>query len=231
MFRPISDKQPARLVMVPGWGFDWRPFARSSPPPGSVVYTGEDLQDFTADLHRWLMPHDNKTISLLGWSMGAYAVADFAVHHPAMVDRLILVSARGRYEPQDIDPVRVHLSRNRRAFLGKFYRDCFSAGEGALYRWFQSTLLHEYLDQMTMERLYRGLDWLSTVRLESDRLRSCRDLVLVHGTADRIADPEEAQQLARTLPNAKTVWLKDAGHLPFLRDDFAEQVYGKPACD
>jgi len=231
MFKHISKGQAARLVMVPGWAFDWRPLARSSPPLGGVAYTGENPREFSADLRRWLGPKDDQTISLLGWSMGAYAVADFAVRHPAMVNRLILVSARSRYGPQDIDPVRAFLRRNRKAFLGKFYRDCFSTDEGDSYRWFRSTLLHEYLDQMNLERLNRELDWLSTARLDIDRLRTCRDLVLVHGTADRIAPPEEAQQLAQALPHAKKVWMKDAGHLPFLRSDFAEQVYGEPTCN
>jgi pimeloyl-ACP methyl ester carboxylesterase len=217
--------------MVAGWAFDWRPFAQSSPPAGGVVYTRANMQKFAADLYRWLMQQEHRTISLLGWSMGAYAVADFAANHPAMVNRLILVSARSRYGPQEIDPVRARLRRRRRAFLGKFYRDCFSAGEGAMYRWFRSTLLQDYLEQMTLTRLLRGLDWLSTVRLDSDRLRSCRDLVLVHGTADRITPLKEAQQFARALPGAKTVWLKDAGHLPFLRSDFAEQVYGTSELD
>jgi pimeloyl-ACP methyl ester carboxylesterase len=92
-------------------------------------------------------------------------------------------------------------------------------------------LLREYLEQMTAERLNCGLDWLSRARLDSDRLQACSDLVLVHGTADRIASPEEAQQLAQTLPRARTVWLSDAGHLPFLRSDFAEQVYGQTKRD
>ena len=231
MFRSINDRRPARLVIVSGWAFDWRPFAELRLPLGCVVYTGENLQQFAADLRRWLRLQQSKTISLLGWSMGAYAVADFAVNHPEVVEQLILVAARSRYSPEDIEPVRTHLRQRRKAFLGKFYRDCFSAGEGPMYQWFRTTLWREYLEQMTTGRLNRGLDWLSRARLDCDRLQSCADLVLVQGTADRIASPEEAQQLAQALPRARTVWLGDAGHLPFLNSDFAEQVYGKTKRD
>jgi pimeloyl-ACP methyl ester carboxylesterase len=231
MFRIINDRQPARLVIVSGWAFDWRPFARLSLPLGCAVYTGENLQDFAADLHRWLKLQNCKTIALLGWSMGAYAVADFAVHHPALVDQLILVAARCRYGPREIEPIRTHLHQRRKAFLGKFYRDCFSAREETAYRWFRTTLLRDYLDQMTAARLNRGLDWLSRARLDTDRLQSCTDLVLVHGTADRIASPKDGRQLAQALPRARAVWLSDTGHLPFLSSEFAEQVYGKTKPD
>jgi pimeloyl-ACP methyl ester carboxylesterase len=81
---------------------------------------------------------------------------------------------------------------------------------------------------MTVDKLSRGLDWLGTARLDSDRLRSCHNVVLVHGTADRIAPLDEVRELARGLPGARTVWLEAAGHLPFLRADFAEQVHGQP---
>jgi pimeloyl-ACP methyl ester carboxylesterase len=226
MFKSLHDRGQAQLVIVPGWAFDWRPFAELRLPLGGVVYTGENLQQFAADLRHWLRAQTSERVSLLGWSMGAYAVADFAVHHPEVVDQVILVAARRQYSRQDIERVRTHLRQRRKAFLGKFYRDCFSAGEGPMYQWFRSTLLRDYLKQMTAGRLNRGLDWLSRVRLDSDRLQSCADLVLVHGTADRIASPDEARRLAQALPRARTVWLDDAGHLPFLRSDFAEQVYG-----
>ncbi len=231
MFRSIHDRRQVRLVIVSGWAFDWRPFAELHLPLGCAVYTGENLQEFVADLRGWLDRQEIKRIALLGWSMGAYAVADFAVQYPDAVDQLVLVAARRRYSPQDIEPVRTHLRHRRKAFLGKFYRDCFSDGEAALYRWFRTTLWRDYVEQMTAERLNRGLDWLSQVQLDGRRLQSCADLVLVHGTADRIALPEEARQLAQELPHAKQVWLNDAGHLPFLSSDFAEQVYGQTKPD
>jgi pimeloyl-ACP methyl ester carboxylesterase len=37
--------------------------------------------------------------------------------------------------------------------------------------------------------------------------------VIVHGTADRVVPYDNAAHLARRLPNASVVTLKDAGHL------------------
>jgi len=217
----------AELVIFPGWGFDWRPFAGLDLPLECAYYVGETPQQFSADLCRWLPTQGRKSISLFGWSMGAYAVADFAVNHSNMVDQVILVAARCRYSPQDIERIRTLVHTKRKAFLRKFYRDCFSAGERQTYEWFRTSLLPKYLEEMTTERLNRGLDWLSEAQLDPERLQTCRNLVLVNGSADLIVPQEEVRRLAQAIPDAKMVLLKDAGHLPFLRKEFIEQVYGE----
>ncbi len=230
MFKTTNCEKKAELVIVSGWGFDWRPFAAVELPLGSAYFVGETPQEFGAALCRWLPTQGRKSISLLGWSMGAYAVADFAVNHPDMVDQLTLVAARCRYLPGDIEHVRTLVHTKRKAFLRKFYRNCFSAGEERTYEWFRNCLLPGYLEEMTTERLNRGLDWLSETRLDTGSLQTLSNLVLVNGTADRIVPPEEVDELAQAIPGAKMVLLEDAGHLPFLRKEFVEQVYGKASC-
>jgi pimeloyl-ACP methyl ester carboxylesterase len=227
MFMTRNHGRKAELVIVPGWAFDWRAFAGLDLPVECAYYVGETPQQFSAELRRWLRTRERKRISLLGWSMGAYAVTDFAANHPDMVEQLILVAARCRYRPQDIEHIRTLVHTKRKTFLRKFYRDCFSDSERPTYGWFRTTLLPDYLEEMTAEKLNRGLDWLSETRLDTASLQTFKNLVLVNGDADRIVPTEEVRKLAQAIPDAKVVLLKDAGHLPFLRKEFVEQVYGK----
>lgn len=227
MFKIGKNGRESELAIVPGWAFDWHPFKRLDLPLDCAYYMGETPREFSADLRRWLSTQGRKSVSLLGWSMGAYAVADFAVSHPDMVDHVILVAARCRYVPQEIERIRTLVHTKRQAFLRKFYRDCFSASERQTYEWFRANLLPNYLEQMTVDRLDRGLDWLNEAQLDTESLQTCRNLVLVNGMADRIVPQEEVGKLAEAIPDAKMVLLKDAGHLPFLRKEFVEQVYGE----
>jgi pimeloyl-ACP methyl ester carboxylesterase len=122
MFRNGNDGRRSELVIVPGWAFDWRAFERLELPLECAYHVGEKPQEFSTKLRDWRPTQCRKFISLLGWSMGAYAVADFAVSHPDMVDQVILVAARHRCVPQDIERIRTLVHTKRKAFLRKFYR-------------------------------------------------------------------------------------------------------------
>ena len=54
------------------------------------------------------------------------------------------------------------LARNKAAYLRRFYEACFSPGEREARGWFERELLESYLEQMELEALLAGLDYLAS---------------------------------------------------------------------
>jgi pimeloyl-ACP methyl ester carboxylesterase len=164
-------------------------------------------------------------VSLLGWSMGGFAVCEFASRHPELVDEVVLVGMRRKYDKGELADMRRSLGKNRAACLRRFYRRCFAKEEMARYQWFKGTLLEYYLETLGTDRLVRDLDWLGQAEIRPQALDQIEKILFVQGTDDGIAPIEEAMELVDSTPQARLITFEQTGHLPFLRDDFTRRVY------
>lgn len=226
MFRFVDRHAVNHLILVPGWAFDDRIFARLELPFNYHLFGGPSLAGFDEAVLELMHGLSVSRISLLGWSKGAFAVAEFGRQNPEVVEQLLLVGVRRKYDKQELDAMRATLEKNKTACLQRFYRQCFAKQEMAQYEWFKRTLLDHYLEALPMEQLADELDWLGRVEIRPADLQKLENVRLIHGSADAIAPVDEAMALAAAVPQSKLIAFEQAGHAPFLRDDFARRVYG-----
>jgi pimeloyl-ACP methyl ester carboxylesterase len=225
MLRSADSGVGQSLVIVPGWGFDGRVFAELDWPCEWRVADGDSILNPTDRVEHVVGGLQTERVSLLGWSMGGFAVCAFAGRHPELVDEVILVGMRRKYDKGELAEMRRNLEKNRAACLRQFYRRCFAKEEMARYQWFKGTLLEHYLETLSAERLVRELDWLGQAEMRPEDLGGIETIRFVHGTSDAIAPIEEAMELVDSIPQGRLITFEQTGHLPFLRDDFMRCVY------
>ncbi|UCD51168.1 MAG: hypothetical protein JSW27_00780 [Phycisphaerales bacterium] len=226
MLRSVNKHAANHLVIVPGWAFDHRIFSGLDLPFNYHLFCGPSLSDLEDEVLELVSRLGSEKISLLGWSKGAFAGCAFARRHPEVVDELLLIGAREKYDTQELEAMRVSLQKNRAACLKRFYRQCFCREEMEQYQWFKDTLLADYLETLPMEELVRELAWLGRVEIRPADLRRIATVKFIHGTADAIAPVERAAALAAAVPQSELIAFEQTGHAPFLRDDFKRRIYG-----
>lgn len=211
------------ILLIPGWASDYRIFSTLDLRLNYLVPMRFSPFDFEEGLLQALEKNGLKKISILGWSMGAFLAADALSHNRDRISELILVSARKKYEKCGIDNIKMLLEKNKDAFLYKFYNECFSKEEKSSINWFKKVLLKDYLNDLTLDLLLEGLEYLSQSQISPERLSGI-DVKLVHGENDRIAPIEGASELKNDLARAKFFRIEGSGHIPFLNPSF-ERVF------
>lgn len=225
MFKFVDRKESKALVLIGGWAFDYRIFGTLDLPFNYFFYIDESGGDFETELKQLLAENCIKKISLFGWSQGAFVACDFACNNVDIIDEVIFVGLRTKYDKENLQEIKKYLSKNKKAFLYSFYKDCFCRQEQSCYLWFKNNLLKDYLENTEPDRLVSGLDVLLRYQIRPEALEQIKDIKIVHGKEDAIAPVEQAVTIAKTLPQAKFIGFERTGHLPFLRDDFKKRLY------
>ena len=225
MFKFIDREEEQYIVLVSGWAFDYRVFATLDLPYNYIFFCGDSAVGFEDELKKMLDKNGINKVSLLGWSQGAFMACDFASRNPGIVEEIILAGTREKYEKAGLANIKRYLVKNRTAYLYKFYKECFCDQEKNYYRWFKDTLLKNYLEEMSLEQLVEGLDWIEQAEINSDSLKRLKHIKIVHGCADSIAPIEEAVDLSDSLPQSQLITFDKTGHLPFLQKDFKQRLY------
>jgi pimeloyl-ACP methyl ester carboxylesterase len=163
------------------------------------------------------------TADVLGASLGGVVAQMLVVEHPARVRRLMLAAtAPGGAHAIPADP------RVTAALLGKGARtpaDAYRMACTVLYSPQFQRAHPEFIEEQVRLRASRPVRarvftaQLAAMRSERsvwDKLPEVAAPTLVmHGTADAVTPFENAQLLARRIPNAATRWFQDCGHLFF----------------
>lgn len=221
MFEIIDRGKSEFLVLAAGWGFDCRVFGGLELGYNYIVCGGLCGDGFERQLKDFLAKKGIAKVSLLGWSHGAFEVCRFAENNTEMIGEIILVSMRKRYENAVIEKIKGYIRKNKRAFLYSFYKDCFSETEEKEYEWFKSNLMKDYISSFTEDDLIGGLERLCALSISGEMLSGLGNVTIFHGSDDRIAPAKEAEEIAAANEHAKLIVIEGAGHLPFLRKEFA----------
>ena len=211
------------LLLIPGWATDYEIFRNIDLRYNYVLPTRCNPFTFESELLRWLEKSAVDTVSLFGWSLGGFLACDFASKNPNRIDTLILVSICKRFLPKEIDGVRMKLRKNKRAYLFKFYLECFSPTDTEGFTWFKEHLLKRYIEQTDLNGLMGGLDYLWQARINPDALRHIQNIRIFHGKEDTIAPLKEAKDISAMLPQSQFYCLPGLGHIPFINHIFKEQ--------
>lgn len=225
-FKLIDRGFKSFLVLIPGWATDFRIFNTLNLDYNYLVPVKFEPSNFNAGLTKILNKESIKRISLFGWSLGGFLAQEFALNNHKLIEELLLVSIRRRYEPGALEKIKSRLFKNKKAFLYKFYLECFSDNDLEALAWFKNSLLEDYCRGMELNYLLSGLDYLSRVELKIDSLGRIKKLRIFHGRKDAIAPFKEAILLRDDLPLADFVSMPECGHIPFLAKDFRDKFNG-----
>ncbi|MBI5573041.1 MAG: alpha/beta fold hydrolase [Elusimicrobia bacterium] len=227
MFKFINRKEEKSIVLIPGWAFDFRIFATMDLKYNYFFYSSKNksITCFEDELKNLLNEYNLDKISILGWSQGAFLSCDFAYKNPEIIDELILVGIKIKYEKEILEDIKKYIIKNKIAYLYKFYAECFCKDDEKYFTWFRKNLLSDYLQNMETEDLIDGLDRLSYSEINPKSLNDIKEIKIVHGEKDKISALDEAIALKNDLPQSKLVVFNDTGHLPFLKGNFKELLY------
>lgn len=208
------------VVLLPGFATDHRIFDGLFPGDGRIVPRGLCAGRIAERLALHLAGEASGPVTILGWSLGAFVAAEFACRRPKLVERLVLVGARRRYDAPALSRFRRSLSQDRERCLGEFYARCFLPTQRADYRRFREGLLPSYLREMDSVRLFEDLDYLGASEIRPETLPP-RGVAFVHGAHDVVAPADEARALAAKTAGSAFHLLPGAAHAAFLSESFA----------
>lgn len=239
------------LVLIQGVGFDaaaWDPVIRrirrhhrlvvlnnrgvggSDSPSG--WYTVRTMVD---DVVAVLEAEDISAAHVLGVSLGGMVAQELAITHPHRVNRLVLVSTTAGWPltyPMPAPSGRLLAMASvlspETALLRQVENMMSPASRAARPQLagrmsdYLSSRGHDPRDvrrQMAAGAVYLG-------GLRQHRIRA--DTLVLHGTADTVADPRNAGLLTAQIPGAEMVMFPDSGHLLFWErpDRFCDVVTG-----
>jgi 3-oxoadipate enol-lactonase len=172
---------------------------------------------------------------VLGVSLGGMVAQELAIGHPDRVDRLVLVSTTSGWPftypmpaPSGrllaVGPVLPRKTALLRQVRNMVSRESIAARPELVER------MSDYLStrardaQSGKQQMLAGATYVGGLR----QLRIRADTLVLHGTADTVADPRNARVLATQIPGAELVMFPDAGHLLFWEhpDEFCDVASG-----
>lgn len=219
-FKFVERGYQKTLVLIPGWATDYRIFSGLElnynyllPIKTPVLISAEGL---LKALDKELI----NRISLFGWSMGGFQALDLALKCPLRVEEIILSGVRKQYDPLALEEIGLKIKSNKKAFLRRFYSECFSSSANDGWAWFKDNLLQFYLDDFRVEELLEGLKYLSQASISLDNLSSINKVMIFHGEQDKISPIEEINEIRSKLSEVKFINIKGAGHIPFFSPEF-----------
>jgi len=190
------NKSQIPLVFIPGWGFDARIVSLYN------FFHGEQLivprgfvrpADACSNLLSFMDENTIEKVNIVGWSMGANLGLDFACRNEDRVASLDLLSMRKKWPKGDVDSIRHGINNDLSGFMRDFYRKCF-LGYRKEYNEFSSHLQDEYLNELHIDTLLAGLNYLEHFTLPA--IPRGVEIRLIHGAKDIVAPVEERAEFS-----------------------------------
>jgi pimeloyl-ACP methyl ester carboxylesterase len=208
------------LCLIPGWATDERIFSKLELDYNYLVCKGSKPFSFEKDLLNSLDENSLPSISFLALSLGGFLAAEFAVNNPGIVDEVSLVGVRQKYPIAGLLDIEAKLKKSKKGYLYKFYEDCFFGGEASEWQSFKKGLLKEYVEDLRLNELLDGLNYLRQAELSASLLKNIKHLKFLHSSSDKIAPMDEVLELKSNIPNSCLVLMDGFGHIPFLNPMF-----------
>src|SRR4030042_2289016 len=210
-FEYVNRGEQRCLVLLPGWATDYRIFNILNLKFNYILPVNLPTEKFDKNLLGYLKKNNFRKVSFFGWSMGGFLAASFALNYADFVDELILVSIRKKYEQEKLREIKTLIRKNKKAYLYKFYNQCFS--DKTQMSWFKKNLLNLYSDNFNLKDLCRQLDYLENAKIHPQMLSCIKKIKIIHGEQDSIAPVGEALDIKNHLPQAVFICIKNAGHI------------------
>jgi pimeloyl-ACP methyl ester carboxylesterase len=191
---------------------DLRGHGRSPNPPGSTY----SFPELAGDLEQLLVDHQLAEAHLVGLSAGGFLALYEAVHAPAKVRSLVLISSAGHSEQHTRAIVdrwaTTHRDEGFDAYALRLLKDLYYPD------WIEAHL--DYADEVR-EQL-RGADlrgtagWAAATKAHDLRGRVGKlrlPTLIIQGMDDAVVDSSHARLLRQTIPGAQLKLLAQTGHM------------------
>jgi 3-oxoadipate enol-lactonase len=158
-----------------------------------------------------------ESANVFGFSMGGFIAQEFALHYPQRVRSLILAAtACGGKEivlsaPEVLTALAAKGVKTREE--GFWMTAPYNYHPSTPRRMIEEDLAATLRSPLTRESYQAQLQAVTTWTGSHSRLQSLdKPTLILHGDSDRLIPTENGRILARAVPNAELVLLKDAGH-------------------
>ena len=155
--------------------------------------------------------------TVVGNSLGGWIATEFAVQHPEMVDKLVLVDAAGLAGKIQGFPADINIDLNPstiaawRTLLESIFYDKSGVTDELATHLFTNRMRNN--DGYTIERALAG--FAARPQFEDDKLKSIHAPTLVlWGRNDELISVDSAERFRRGIPGAKVVVFEHCGHVP-----------------
>jgi len=228
-----------RLVLIQGVGFDaggWDPVLRglgrrfrlvvldnrgvgdSDSPSGGLYTVATMVADVVAVLDAERIP----AAHVLGVSLGGMVAQELAISHPERVKRLVLVSTTSGWpltyplpapsrRMLATAPVLPRKTALRRQVTNMMSPESILARPHLVERMSAYLRTRRHHPRSRRRQMVAGATYVGGLRQR--RIRA--ETLVLHGSADTVADPRNAGLLTAQIPGANRVTFADAGHLLF----------------
>ena len=164
-------------------------------------------------------------ITVVGWSLGGMLAMQLAELYPDRIRRLILIASTPRFtackeytggiSPSIVKNLLRKVFRNKNKAQKDFYELMFSEEEEDAKKKFIKTLDPTFFN-IEENVLEKGLEYLLMKDLRINLSRIVVPTEIIHGSKDSICLPEAAMYMKEHIPFARLLWIKNAGHIPFI---------------
>ncbi|MBN1679238.1 MAG: alpha/beta hydrolase [Anaerolineae bacterium] len=249
----IHGPAPYRVAVIhggPGAPGSMAPVARELARKRGVLellQTADSLDGQVEELRTVIETYGDQPLTLIGWSWGAMLSFVTAAHHPALVNKLILVGCGGfeaQHGAQVMETRLSRLSTDEKSEMDALYKTLDDPGVddknkalarlGALFKDRTDTYSPLTLDAESTrvqynihQRVWRDAEQLRAngALLQLGTHIQC-PVVAIHGDYDPHPADGVREPLARVLSDFRFIMLKNCGHYPWneteARDSFFE---------
>jgi pimeloyl-ACP methyl ester carboxylesterase len=189
-----------------------------SDKPLTIYHTGV----FAGFLAQFMKEIGVPKATIMGQSMGAGVTLYMAVHHPEMVDRIVVVDGGGYRSPSDPPPpppnwhnrqiANAGTLEESREYMEKLYYDHSFVTDELVEHNLRLRLVSAFTVESMQTASERGLGGVTEAEVRGIKAPT----LLIWGMNDPLSSVANAEKLNGTIKNSRKVLFDKAGHYPFL---------------
>ena len=182
---------------------------------GQTRFEGDfTLGDVAADAASLLKSLDVEQVIVVGHAWGGRAAQVFARDFPGYVSHLVIIGTGGQFPPVDMSKVGAAAQAARKSGERKLWESAFEKlwfGTGFASR--DPQTFADVCDLMWDYRAPRAARWDASAYPSRGYWGTAQmPTLLIYGREDKNGTPENAEDLARRLPDSRLVMIENAGH-------------------
>lgn len=216
------------IILIHGHGVDasiWNtvqdglaPEYRVIKPDFSNLTKHETIEAYAEDLFSQLHAFQEQSFVLVGHSMGGYIALAFAEQHPEIVRGLVLVNSTAFADNEEKRQARQKsIASLQENGSGAFIEQTVPKMFGKAFTEAHSAEVKQLVDRFSELPPQALIAGMRAIAGRPERVQVLQNadfpVLIIAGEQDQIIPFDKSQELFDKVPNARTVALKEAGHL------------------
>lgn len=197
------------MAFLPGWAMGYEIFEELDLPYNYLLAEKGDPWTAGSELKLYMDQHSIPSMDLFGFSMGGFSAFEIIKSEMLPVKKVFFAGIRKDYPPCMIEEVKSHILHNKKAYLSRFYSQCFFQRRNFIRH---KELFKSFTEKFSEAELIHGLDYLASHSIQFDEISDKYSVFIYHGSEDLIAPLDEIPVLT---PEKKKI-IPQAGHLFWL---------------